>query len=258
MLPDDACHRRSGQSAPFGDANTVGVLWLVEMPARMLIDLALVLAALPALPATGYLFVLAILSRRPKPAPCSPGRLRFDVVVPAHDEEAGIERTVRSLLALDWPADRYRVLVVADNCSDRTADRAAAAGAEVLVRNDPTRRGKGYALQHAFERILERDATDAVVVVDADAEVSPNLLAAFAARLEAGAKVVQSSASVLNPDDSWRTRLMAIALTLWATSGPSGASALASPAGLRGFGMCFTLEALRRGPLQCLLDRRGR
>ena len=116
----------------------------------MFIDVTLVLLALPALLAAGYLFVLAILSRRPMPAPCPPSRLRFDVVVPAHDEEAGIERTVRSLLALDWPAHRYRVLVVADNCSDRTAERARAAGAEVLVRDDPTRRGKGYALQRAF------------------------------------------------------------------------------------------------------------
>jgi len=48
-------------------------------------------------------------------------------------------------------------------------------------------------------------------VVDADSEVSPNLLEAFAARIEAGAGAIQADYGVLNPDASWRTRLMAIA-----------------------------------------------
>ncbi len=216
----------------------------------MIIDVALVLLALPTLLASGYLFLLASLSHRSGPAPRPAGRLRFVVVVPAHDEELGIERTVRSLQALDWPADRFRVVVVADNCSDRTAERAAAAGAEVLVRAEPTRRGKGYALRHAFERILERDGTDAVVVIDADAVVSPNLLAAFAARLEAGARAVQASSGVLNPDDSWRTRLMAIALTLVGDVRALGRERLRVSCGLRGIGMCLSVGALRSVPYQ--------
>lgn len=216
----------------------------------MLIEAALALLAVPALVASGYVFTLAALSRRPRPAASPPRRLRFDVVVPAHDEELGIERTVRSLLALDWPRDRFRVLVVADNCSDRTAERANAAGAEVLVRDDPTRRGKGYALQHAFRRILDRNGTDAVVVIDADAEVTPNLLAAFASRIESGAMAVQCASGVLNPDDSWRTRLMAIALTLVGDVRSLGRERLGVSTGLRGIGMCFTAEALHRVPYQ--------
>lgn len=216
----------------------------------MLIHAALTLLAVPALVASGYLFTLAALSRRPRPAATPPRRLRFDVVVPAHDEETGIERTVCSLLALDWPRDRFRVLVVADNCMDRTAERARAAGAEVIVRDDPTRRGKGYALQDAFNSILERNSTDAVVVIDADAEVTPNLLAAFAGRIDAGAMAVQSSTGVLNPDDSWRTRLMAIALALVGDVRALGRDRLRVSCGLRGYGMCFTLEALRLVPYQ--------
>ncbi len=216
----------------------------------MLIDAALALLAVPALVASGYLFTLAALSRRPRPAASPSRRLRFDVIVPAHDEELGIERTVRSLLALDWPRDRFRVLVVADNCSDRTAERARAAGAEVLVRVDPARRGKGYALQHAFGRILDRNGTDAVVVIDADAEVTPSLLAAFASRIEAGAMAVQCASGVLNPDDSWRTRLMAIALALVGDVRALGRDRLGVSTGLRGIGMCFTVEALHRVPYQ--------
>src|ERR1700682_3426648 len=92
------------------------------------IDLGLALAGLPALAASLYLAALAVLARRPAPPAPSVPRLRFDVVVPAHDEEAGIALTVESLLALDYPRELFRVLVIADNCRDRTAERATSAG----------------------------------------------------------------------------------------------------------------------------------
>jgi cellulose synthase/poly-beta-1,6-N-acetylglucosamine synthase-like glycosyltransferase len=212
------------------------------------VDVALALAALPALLASGYLLLLTLASaRRPPPAAGAP-RLRFDLVVPAHDEEAGIAATVASLRALDWPAPLRRVLVVADNCRDATAARAREAGAEVLVRDDPGRRGKGYALALAFERALADGRADAVVVVDADTSASPGLLAAFAARLEAGALAVQARYGVRNPEASWRTGLMAIALALFHDVRSLGRERLGLSAGLRGNGMCFAARALREVP----------
>jgi cellulose synthase/poly-beta-1,6-N-acetylglucosamine synthase-like glycosyltransferase len=209
---------------------------------------ALLLLSAPMLLAAGYLALLTALSaRRPAP-PRPPPRLRFDVVVPAHDEEGGIERTVASLRALDWPADRFRVLVVADNCSDATARRAEDAGATVLVRQDPEHRGKGFALELAIQRSLADGAADAVVVVDADTLASPGLLAAFAARLEAGAGAIQARYGVLNPRASWRTRLMAIALALFHDLRSLARERLGLSCGLRGNGMCFAVEALRRVP----------
>ena len=124
------------------------------MPLLSVLDLLLSLLALPVLLAVGYLLALTLLSaRRAAPARAAP-RLRFDIVVPAHDEEAGIQRTVHNLSELDYPAHLRRVLVVADNCRDATAERAREAGATVLVRTDAQRRGKGYALQYAFEHSL--------------------------------------------------------------------------------------------------------
>src|ERR1700687_3866780 len=150
------------------------------------LDLGLALCGLPLLAASLYLAVLAVLARRPSvPRPSTP-RLRFDVVVPAHDEEAEIAGTVESLLALDYPRDLFRVLVIADNCTDHTAARAAAAGARVVIRDEPEQRGKGYALAHAFRLSLDEGFADAVGVVDADTVVSGNLLSAFAQRFETG------------------------------------------------------------------------
>lgn len=212
------------------------------------LDVLLWLAALPVCAASLYLLVLTLLSRRLVPPSAPPPRLRFVIVVPAHDEEAGVGATVASLLAVDYPAELRSVLVVADNCTDDTAARAREAGARVVVREDAVRRGKGYALALAFETILAEGATDAVVVVDADTVVSPTLLGSFAARIAAGAQAVQARYGVSNPDASWRTRLMAIALTLFHDVRSLGRERLACSAGLRGNGMCFTRQALLAVP----------
>jgi GT2 family glycosyltransferase len=155
---------------------------------------------------------------------------------------------VRSLLAIDYPSDGFRIVVVADNCSDQTAERATEAGATVLERTDPERRGKGHALAFAFERLIEQGITDAFVVVDADTVVSPNLLEAFASRIEMGAVALQADYGVRNPDDSWRTRLLHLAFTLFHEVRSSGRERLGLSCGLRGNGMAFTSAVLTEVP----------
>jgi cellulose synthase/poly-beta-1,6-N-acetylglucosamine synthase-like glycosyltransferase len=216
------------------------------------LDLALALLALPILVGAGYLLVLAIAARQSAPPRAidgaAPPRLRFAIVVPAHDEEAGIGATIASLLALDYPRDLFRILVVADNCADATATRAEAAGATVLVRVDPARRGKGHALAHAFAHVAAEARADAVVVVDADTEVSPNLLRAFSRRFEGGAQALQASYGVRNPGSSWRTRLMVLSFALFHLTRSLGRERLGLSSGLRGNGMGMTRALLARVP----------
>src|SRR3954453_21104955 len=107
-------------------------------------DLLLLVLSLPVLVMASYLFLATLLSvRLPLPPEGQPHR-RFRFVVPAHNESAGIAATVRSLLGVDYPAQLFDVLVVADNCQDDTAAQARASGATVLERQDPEHRGKGY------------------------------------------------------------------------------------------------------------------
>ena len=204
--------------------------------------------AVPAAAACAYLGVLTLLSGGLPVPPRSSRRLRFDVIVPAHNEAAMIGRSLANLHRLDWPADRFRLVVVADNCTDTTAVLARGAGARVLERNDATLRGKGYALRCAFDDSRDRRWADAVVVVDADAEVSPNLLEAFAARLERGADAVQAHYGVLNPAESWRTRLIAIAHGTFHTVRSRARERLRLSCGLRGNGWCVTHRVLARAP----------
>jgi 1,2-diacylglycerol 3-beta-glucosyltransferase len=208
----------------------------------------LALVALPVVGASGYLFLLTLRSRRPVPPLYGSPRTFFHIVVPAHDEAAGIAQTVASLLAIDYPRDLFEVVVVADNCKDDTAARAKVAGARVLERFDDQRRGKGYALAHAFEDAIVDGKADAVVVVDADTVVSPNLLSAFDARLQAGASAVQADYAVRNPDEGWRTCLMAIAFGMFHVVRSAGRESLGLSCGLRGNGMCFTTDLLEQVP----------
>ncbi|HYX92027.1 MAG TPA: glycosyltransferase family 2 protein, partial [Myxococcaceae bacterium] len=176
----------------------------------------LVLSAIPFVAAASYLLALGVLSvggEAAQPSSRTPHFFpRFDLLVPAHDEEAGIAQTVRALRQLPYPRSLFRVIVVADNCRDRTADVAHAEGAVVWKRDDPSLRGKGHALRFAFERSIAEGRSDAVVVIDADTRPAPNLLHALADRLDRGQRVIQVEYGVLNPQDSWRTQLMAVAL----------------------------------------------
>ena len=140
------------------------------------------------------------------------------------------------------------MVVVADNCRDATAERARGAGAQVIERTDDVRRGKGYALEHAFEGSLRDGFADAVVCVDADTVVTPNLLRAFAARLDRGASAAQAYYAVANPEASWRTRLMRVAFTLYHDVRSRGRERLGVSTGLRGNGMAFSVGLLRRIP----------
>lgn len=176
---------------------------------------------------------------------------RFAVVIPAHDEEADIGATVVSCQALTYEPAAFQVFVIADNCSDGTAQAARDAGAVVVERHNLERRSKGFALQDFFENLGRRDADDrfdAVVVIDADTLVDPDLLDKFAAEIAGGADWVQCYYTARNPDDTWRTRLLTFALSLFNGVWLLGQDRLGLSAGFRGNGMCFTTRGLARVP----------
>jgi cellulose synthase/poly-beta-1,6-N-acetylglucosamine synthase-like glycosyltransferase len=215
-------------------------------------DIILVLN-LAILPYFLYLLIIAmaaILKRRARPPQGEP-RSRIVVMIPAHDEEDGIAATVASCRAADYPGSLFSVVVIADNCTDRTASVASGAGARVVERFDAARRSKGYALEYLIGRLVESgefDALDALVVVDADTTIDADLLRRFDADLRAGRDWIQCYYTVANPDQSWRTRLITYAFSLINGVMLLGQTTLGSSAGLRGNGMCFSTRGLRRRP----------
>ena len=215
---------------------------------HLLVTLGLWIVGAPAVLACLYLFVLTLLSAKAPLPPSATREMRFDLIVPAHNEEAVIANVVRSLRGVDWPADRFKVVVVADNCTDSTAAVARATGAHVLERFDGDKRGKGYALQFAFEASRREEWADAVAVVDADALVSPNFVAAIACRMQRGAQAVQVHYGVSNTGVSWRTRLLSIAKAAFHIVRSRARERLKVSCGLRGNGWSVTHALLEKVP----------
>jgi cellulose synthase/poly-beta-1,6-N-acetylglucosamine synthase-like glycosyltransferase len=181
-----------------------------------------------------------------------PPTTRFCLLIPAHDEELVIAQTMASIEQLNYPRNLLTVVVIADNCTDRTADIASENDAVVVLKRiDLRERGKGYALNWAVAELSERKDLDTFVVVDADTRIDPQfLLEMDDARCgrERGTFVAQGRYDVLNANENWRTALMAGALTLVHVVRPSAREWLRLTVGLKGNGMCFDRETLADVP----------
>ena len=133
------------------------------------------------------LFVgLAPLRQDPLP---SAGVIRAVIVVPAHDEAAILESRLSALAAA--AEGRARILLVADNCSDSTADIARSVGVSVVERFDAERRGKGFALDFA-RRSLQTNRPDVVLIVDADCAMDGESINRLIARCAATQRPCQA------------------------------------------------------------------
>jgi exopolysaccharide biosynthesis WecB/TagA/CpsF family protein len=213
------------------------------------------LLALPGVVLAGfslYLLALALASaagRHPSSRADSP-RSRLAVIVPAHDEERLVGRCVESLLTQSYPPRLYRVVVIADNCSDSTEAVARSAGAEVMVRVDPDARGKGHALRWAMDRLLEAPhPPDAIVVVDADSVADHDLLRGLEMELTLGRSVVQADYTVLLNDESGPgNQLIAAGFLLFHRVRFSGRARLGMAANLVGNGMLLSRHVLETHP----------
>ena len=136
---------------------------------------------------------------------------RFMLIIPAHNEEKVVGALVDSLQKLDYNKKAYDIYVIADNCTDKTAEIAKKAGAIVYERFDETRKTKGFALQWFLKQKIEEDAPyDAFCIFDADNIVDKNFLKAMNKKLNQGEDVVQGYRDIKNPSDSWITAGYAI------------------------------------------------
>lgn len=136
----------------------------------------------------------------------------YAFVIAAHNEEAVIGNLVESIFAQDYPRELMDVFVVCDACTDDTHAVAEAAGATVWDRNDLARRGKSWALDYAFDRILNDydGAYEAFVVMDADNLVAPDYLSVMNRAFDAGYLVCTGYRNSKNFDSSWISSAYAI------------------------------------------------
>ena len=150
-----------------------------------------------------YLLVPFFL-KKPKP---EPGKLHsFAVLISARNEEAVIANLLQSIRAQNYPQDKLSVFVVADNCTDATADIARREGAIVWEREDSRRVGKGYALDYLLQKISDTyppEAFDGYFIFDADNLLDENYVREMNNTFSSGYRIVTSYRNTKNFGSNW-------------------------------------------------------
>jgi len=179
--------------------------------------------------------------RGPVAGPGTPSH-RTTVLIPAHNEGTGILPTIHDVQAQMGPHDE--ILVVADNCTDDTAAVVSGAGAGVIVRTDPERRGKGYALEFGV-RHLGQNPPDVVIILDADCRLGEDALRLLSANAMATGRPVQALYLMHAPEDTppgKGVNLFAWRVKNWIR--PLGLKLFGLPTQLVGTGMAFPFNLL--------------
>ena len=174
-------------------------------------------------------------------------RARIAVLIPAHNESAGIIPTIEDIKQQLRPDDS--IVVVADNCSDDTATVAASLGAEVSARNDLSRIGKGYALGWGVKH-LNANPPAIVIVIDADCRISAGTIDRLAETCAQTQRPVQSLYLMTAPTGSAINHQ--VAEFAWRVKNwvrPLGLGAMALPCQLMGTGMAFPWHIIRSADL---------
>jgi cellulose synthase/poly-beta-1,6-N-acetylglucosamine synthase-like glycosyltransferase len=209
------------------------------MDIKTLVVAAAIVVGLPGLACAAHIGLLALASwfyREPRPA--HPPEIRFLVLIPAHNEEQVIAGSLAAIMA--DRRERDSVLVIADRCTDRTADIARSLGASVLERGPDEPAGRAAARQAGLEHARDRE-WDAVLMLDADSVIEPGFFAACERALASGVQAVQARSE----GGHGRTLAQEAALAAFTLQGntiPRGRDRLGLSNRLRGTGMAIRRE----------------
>ena len=173
------------------------------------------------------------------------------VLIPAHDESNVIRKTLDNVRSQMQSEDR--MIVVADNCNDDTADIAESAGAEVVRRIDENRRGKGFALATGIEHLKKScekgnaKAPEVVIILDADCTFAPDALDYLACSKQAKGRPGQALYLMRAPQPATPAqRISAFAFLTKNHIRPCGLTRMGASVPLTGSGMAFDWKLLQR------------
>jgi glycosyltransferase involved in cell wall biosynthesis len=159
------------------------------------------------------------------------------IIVPAHNEALGLAQTIRSIQPQLTAQDR--LVVVADNCTDNTADIARSLGAVALERFNEVDRGKGFALDHGMQ-FFKDNPPEVVIIIDADCEISKDLIHQISLRCVDLQRPIQANYEMRFPAKGGvKQQVMEFAWIVKNTVRPMGYHYLGFPCQLMGTGMAF-------------------
>ena len=129
---------------------------------------------------------------------------KFGVVICARNEENVIGNLLDSINRQDYPSELVKIFLVADNCTDNTAQVGRDHGATVIERFNNELVGKGYALDMLFKKLLdEKDDCDAYIIFDADNLVDKNFIKEMNVNFNRGYAALTSYRNSKNYGTNW-------------------------------------------------------
>jgi len=198
---------------------------------------------------TSYLLFLAAVyyAKDERPPYYYPPETSFAVIIPAHNEGAHLSQTIGSLTSCLYPEELLSIFVIADNCTDNTSEVAVTCGADCLVREEPSLRGKNNALRWGLARI-DLEKFDAVAIIDADTTVEPNFLEVLNDYFCAGHRAIQVPYRIRGEENGPFGILQEVGNTAENLLFYGGRRRLGLSTFLRGNGMGFSRELLEEFP----------
>lgn len=186
-------------------------------------------------------------TRRFKPAN---HKHKYAIVIAARNEQSVIGNLLDSIKQQDYPQELLTVFVVADNCTDKTAEVARSNGAICYERFDDERKTKGFALQYLFERIEEdygRKSFEGYFVFDADNLLKEDYISRMNDSFDAGEKIITSYRNTKNFTEGWIASTYALHWLRSIRQNHRARSVLRLATNIQGTGFLFSNEIVEKG-----------
>ena len=194
-----------------------------------------------------YFVIGMFFTRKFKPAK---KKHKYGILIAARNEKAVIGNLIDSINKQDYPKELYTIFVVADNCTDNTAEIARSKGAICYERFDDAHRTKGYALEFLLDRIEEdykRDSFEGYFIFDADNLLKSNFISKMNDAFDSGQKIITSYRNTKNFDENWIASTYALHWIRSIRTNHRARSVLRLATNIQGTGFLFSNEIVKDG-----------
>lgn len=207
-----------------------------------------------------HFFYLFIPFLKKRSIPETNEQKKYAILIAARNEEKVLPHLLKSICDQDYPKELFSIYVVADNCTDNTAQVAREHGATVYTRFNKKQVGKGYAISHLLEQIRQEpdyESIDAFLIFDADNLLAKDYLKQINRLPAAGFEAFCGYRNTKNYGDGW----VASGYGLWyiheSTHMNRSRFALGTTCAVNGTGFGFTRQLMERiggWPFHCLTE----
>ena len=194
-----------------------------------------------------YFVIGMFFTRKFKPAK---KKHKYGIMIAARNEKYVIGNLIDSIHKQDYPKDLYTIFVVADNCTDDTAEIARKKGAIVYERFDDIHKTKGFALEFLVDNIKKDygiETFDGFFIFDADNLLKSNFISKMNDAFDEGCKIITSYRNTKNFDENWVASTYALHWIRSIRTNHRARSVLRLATNIQGTGFLFSNEIIKDG-----------